>query len=288
LAHPDPARVDGDFLSRDDLALAGRLDARLDQVAGLRYEHLAPAANLHMSARLDELWALRQARADSGPRLGLVPFLARATALGLEADPLLGCLFDGRDRLERPARARVGISLDAGDSAAFLVLDEPLALGLQEIDARVREAVLRARIAQGPGLRESPAGPAPDHLRRRRRIAMLAREARERLAYLVPGEVDRRFAAHADQQGHLCVHNLGPLGVDAFKGFLRRPAVAGLWALALQRRVVRRSDGAFGEERRLPLVLVFSQDLVPLDRACAFLRGVIARLESPTALWEGT
>jgi hypothetical protein len=118
-------------------------------------------------------------------------------------------------------------------------------------------------------------------------VRILSQEVRERFAYLLPGALHKRLAAHVAEQGHFALHNLGPLRVDEFKGFLRRPAVAGLWALTAQARVRRGADGRFFEERRLPLVLVYSQDLVPIDRACAFLRGIVRRLEQPAALAGG-
>ncbi len=280
----DLEHADGAYLTRDDAPLAARLDARLDAVAGLRYQHLSPAANLHMSVRLEALARFRDGR---DPRPGLSACLARAAALALEDDPLFACLFDGRARLVRAERPALGISVDTGDAARFVVLPEALGLGLDALDARIREAAARFRSEAGPSFRASPPGPAPRGAHRRRLARILSQEARERFGYLLPGALEARLAAYVAGQGHFAIHNLGPLRVDEFKGFLRRPAVAGLWALTAQARVVRGADGRFAEERRLPLVLVYSQDLAPMDRACAFLQGIVRRLEQPAALAGG-
>ncbi|HOX46921.1 MAG TPA: 2-oxo acid dehydrogenase subunit E2 [Myxococcota bacterium] len=280
--------ADGAVLTRDDLPLAERLDARLDQVAGLRYQHLCPAANLHMGAALAALERFRAEReARTGVRLGLTAPLVRAAALALEEAPLLACLFDGRDRLVPAEHPALGVSVDTGDAARCLVLERARGLGLEELAVRIREAAARFRAEAAPAFRRAAPGAAPAGARRRRLAHLLAREVRERFAYLLPGEVERRFAGHAARQGHFTVHNLGALGVDEFKGFLRRPALAALWALTAQRRVVRGPDGRYAGERRLPLVLIFSQDLVPLDQACAFLRGIVRRIEQPVSLLEG-
>lgn len=266
------------FLSRDDAALADRLDERVDQLAGLRYQNFAAGANLKMSARLEALDAWR--RQGEQP-MGLTAALACAAAFGLKADPLFATLFDGRDRLEVPERPSLGVGLDGGARASILVLPEATGLGAGALGARIDAAIGAGRPGSDLRLDFSTEVRVPRWRRYRRWARMVAQEVRERFDYLAPPLQNRRFAHHARESGHFQVHNIGALGVEEFKGFLRRPAVAALWVLRAERRVAPDGSGGFVSQLRLPLVLVYAQELIPLDRACAFLRLLVGAIEDP-------
>ncbi|MBN2497624.1 MAG: hypothetical protein JXR96_23730 [Deltaproteobacteria bacterium] len=270
--------MSGDFLSRDARVLAERIDSRLDQVCGLRYEHFAAAANLRMSARID---ALDTWRAERG--LSLTACVARATALALGRDPLFACAFDGRDRLERPARLSLGVSVDTGDLARTLVIEDADRLSAAGLGERIRQGARALRAEPGVPFRSDDPQPAPAARARARWLEMKRRELRERFDYLLPSLQYARFEAHRARNGDFCIHNIGTLNVQDFKGFLRRPAVAALWVLSAYEQVVP-VERAYGSTRRLPAMLVYGQEIVGLDRACAFLGAILSALEDPSQL----
>jgi len=271
------------FLTRDDRVMADRLDRRVDALAGYELKNFAAGANLRMSAEIDRLEAWRRARS---PAWGVSASVAVAVAGALAEDPLLAAQFDGRDRLLVPERPRLGIGLDTGDHARVEVIPEATAMGADALAARVQAA----RDSLEPGVQAfsyQASEPVSPWRNRRRWLRMFTQEIVERFDYLAPGLQARRFDRVAAARGHFQIHNLGARSVQEFKGFLRRPAVACLWILAAERRVVPATGSGFEEQLRLPMVLVYAQELIPLDRACAFLGRVIRTLEQPGELAPG-
>ena len=272
--------IGDDFLSRDDQVMADRLDQRVDALAGYELKNFAAGANLKMSAAIDALQAWRR---EESPVWSLTACVAVAAAAALRADPLFAAQFDGRDALWVPEQPALGIGVDTGDHARVEVI--PAATGLQAATLAEQIGALAA-----PGEVEAfnyqTSRPVSAWRNRRRWLRMASQEVRERFDYLVPILQRRRFECEAAARGHFQVHNLGAKEVQEFKGFLRRPMVASLWVLAAERRVVPDGDG-FAEQERLPMVLVYAQELIPLDRACGFLGRIIAALEQPGGLVAG-
>lgn len=268
------------FLSRDDQVLADRLDQRIDALAGYELKNFAAGANLKMSADVGRLQAWRR---DRSPAWGLTGAVAVAAARALEQQPLFAAQFDGRDRLEISERPSLGIGLDTGDHARVEVIPEAIGLSGDALARQVREAAAAVQVTPQT-FSFQPSRPVSAWRNRRRWLRMASQEISERFDYLVPWLQARRFDREAAARGHFQIHNLGAGAVQEFKGFLRRPAVACLWVLAAEQRVVPDGGGGFAEQLRLPLVLVYAQELIPLDRACGFLGQIVSALEQPDSL----
>ena len=269
---------DHTFMSRDDAGLAERMDRRSGMLAGLRLENFAAGANLKMSAGIDELEAWRSA---DGSGLSLAACAAAAASWALRQDPLFAAQFDGRDQLLVPEQARLGVSLDAGDRIRFVVLhaepdESPAALG-----ARLEKDLAKLRDQTAPAFRFAPSAPVPTRVRRRRWTKMILQETQDRFDYLVPALQARRYKRLAAERGHFQIHNIGALDVQDFKGFLSRPAVAALWVLRTEQQVLPKQGGGYRNSSRLPMVMIYAQELIPLDRACGFMSKLVAALESP-------
>lgn len=278
-------------LSREVEVLADRFDARVDLLAGLRNPNLAPAANLRMTASLR---ALDEWRSRFGYKQGARFTLTHATAVAvlqaLKEEPLFACQFDGRDRLENPDMPSIGISVDSGDFAETAVIQRAGEYSINElvsqIDNEVEQARCRGRAR--PSFAKGRLDIVPAKRARRRWQKIFWQELCERFDYLVPSAQARRLETHAKKRGHFCIHNVGTLGrVHDFKAFLRRPAVAELWLLSAFEEVVPAENAGFCRERRVPLHLVFTQEIVDEARACDFLRGLVVRLETPEKLLGG-
>lgn len=272
------------FVDRDDAELAQRLDERRELVAGLRLVNFSAGANLKMSAAVD---ALESWRREQEPPWRASAVLACACAAALRRDPLFGAMFDGRDRLQLPAEPSLGIGIDTGDRARILVLPQAAAAPPAELAAAVDAGMAGVSGRPPPPFAASGDRRVGAWRRRKRWALMSAQELRLRFDYLMPPLQRRRFERWAERQGHFQIHNVGARGVQEFKGFLRRPAVAALWALAIEPQVVTDGDGGFVRQLRWPLVLVYSQELIPVDRACAFLSQVVGALERPAELLGG-
>ena len=275
------------ILTREHRAISDRIDRRFDMAAGLKYNVFPAPANLHMSARIDRLDEFRAARqGGAGGRLTITHLVARAAALALGDDPLFAALFDGRDRLEISPAPSLGVSVDCGDDARFVVVPDARSRDLDALARAIRDgaASVRASAPVGAFSRES-IEPVPAGVQRARLGRFIVRELRDRYDYLVPGLQDRRFKDHVARAGHFAVHSIGMLDVQTFKGWVRRPSVASLWVLSAFTKVVAAGAG-WGGERRLPMVLVFSEEIITIDRACGFLGGIIAALENPPVLEE--
>ncbi|MBW2700777.1 MAG: hypothetical protein JRF33_08130 [Deltaproteobacteria bacterium] len=271
-----------DVLSREDKVLADRMDAREDLVGGLRYANLVAAANLRMSAGIDALDAWRKAR--RGEHVSIACALARASSKALAADPLFACAFDGRDRLEAPSVPALSLSVDTADEARSLVLPEAGSLSIDALARVIREGAARLRDEPQPVFKTGSRKKVLPGRSRRRWVKLVGKELRERFDYLLPTVQAERFAEHRTIWGDFALHDIGTLQVEDFKGFLRRPAVAALWALSAEWHVLPDDKGGFFRQRRLPLMLVYSAEIVPLDRACAFLGGIINAIENPEGL----
>ena len=272
------------FVDRDDAELAQRLDQRRELVAGLRVVDFSAGANLKMSAAVD---ALESWRREQKPPWRASAVLACACAAALRRDPLFGALFDGRDRLELPAEPALGIGIDTGDRARTLVLPQAAAMPPAELAAAV-DAGMAGVDRRPPPPFTATGGQRLGTWRRRKRWALMsAQELRQRFDYMVPPLQRRRLKRWVEHQGHFQLHNVGARGIQEFKGFLRRPAVAALFALAIEPQVVSDGAGGFVRQLRWPLLLVYSQELIPIDRACSFLSCVVEALERPAELLGG-
>ena len=279
-------------LSREVEVLADRFDSRVDLLAGLRNANLAPAANLRMTASLTAFddWKTR-IRSDQGTRITLTHATVVAALQVLGEDPLFACQFDGRDRLEHPSNPSIGISVDSGDFAETAVIQRAGEYSLEELVRRIDNEVEKARLRgrARPSFRNGRLEKVAAQRTMRRWQKIFWQELCERFDYLVPSAQTRRLNAFAEQHGNFCIHNVGTLGdVHDFKAFLRRPAVAELWLLSAIDEVVPTQDGGFRTERRVPLHLVFTQEIVTEARACRFLKGLVKRLEAPESLKRGT
>ncbi len=270
------------FLSRDDEILAERLDQRIDELAGYELTNFAAGANLKMSADIGRLQAWRRERT---PAWGLTAAVAVAVARALAQQPLFAAQFDGRDRLEIPDQPSLGIGLAAGDHDRLAVIPAATSLSGDALAGKVGQ-VVEATEADPEPFEFRPSRPVSAWRTRRRWLRMASRSLVERFDYLVPRLQTRRFDQIASARSHFQIHDLGAAAVQEFKGFLRRPAVACLWVLTAEQRVVPVDDG-FGDQERLPMVLIYAQELIPLDVACGFLGQVIAGLEQPATLAGG-
>jgi hypothetical protein len=275
-------RADG-FMSRDDPALADRLDQRVDALAGYELKNFAAGANLKMSAAIGRLEAWRPERT---PAWGLTASVAVAAAQALSDYPLFAAQFDGRDRLQVPERPALGIGLDTGDHARVEVIPDSTGMQPEALAVRVEAAVESVKpVSRAFAYRASE--PVSAWRNRKRWLRMVRQEVSQRFDYLVPGLQTRRFEREVAIRGHFQIHDLGARAVQEFKGFLRRPAVACLWILACEHRLVPGVGANFEQELRLPMVLVYAQELIPLDLACGFLGRIVAGLEQPESLLAG-
>ncbi len=269
------------FWDRDDPSLSAMLDERVDMLAGLRVPNFAAGANLKMTAPMDELNRWRKNRKHP---LGITASVAAALRWALESDGLFASLFDGRDNLLVPDNPSIGVGVDAGNAARIMVVSgeeysDPLDLA-DKIEASKRDIPTITPVPFSPGSKEK----ASNFAKRKRWAKMVKQELQERFDYLLPPLQKRRFDTWASQRGHIQLHNLGTHGVQEFKGLLRRPWVSMLWVLEKDEIVSPGDSGEFVSSPVLPLILVYAQELIPVDRACTFLSKVVEALTDPKCL----
>lgn len=275
--------LDSSFWDRDDAALSAMLDERVDMLAGLRVPNFAAGANLKMSAPIDELSRWLKSR---GRKLGMTASVASAARWALDIDPLFAALFDGRDVLVVPKNPSIGVGVDTGGMADVVVIRGSEYSGPVDLGEKMESSLDALTPSSRSSFSEGSGAVTSGFHKRKRWMKMVKQEIRERFDYLLPAFQKKRFDAWARKRGHMQVHNLGTHGVQEFKGFLRRPWVSMLWILEEDEIVRSTESGDFVSTPVLPLILVYAQELIAVDRACAFLNNVVTALSDPAKYLE--
>ncbi len=274
---------DNTFWDRDDPALSALLDERVDMLAGLRVVNFAAGANLKMTVPMSELNRWRKTRKN---KLGITACVSAAVRWALGHDPLFASLFDGRDELIVPSNPSIGVGLDAGKSARVLVVRGDEYSNPLDLAEKIESNLLRYEPIQSKLIPGSQRTKISGVRKTKRWLKMATQEVRERFDYLLPQLQGKRFDKWVEQRGHMQIHNLGTHGVQEFKGFLRRPWVSMLWVLEKDEIVNRTDSGGFESVVVLPLIMVYAQELITVDRACAFLQNVVKVLSEPAKYLE--